>query len=160
MAVQNFRLVSEFQTIHRRPFELAAPATLKPTDVRPMVDGEFLQLDTAYKMARGGDNTITTPPTPDSEGTVPAFAYFAERGRYETQAIQKGPFLYLGPYEADTMIMYGTGLSLGDKLSVFDIDIGGIVRRGLFKATAGGYVVGFVTRLPANNNNWLRFIRV
>jgi hypothetical protein len=46
----NFDLKSEFQTIHRRPFELAEPLILRPTNVRPLVDGEFLQLTTAYKM--------------------------------------------------------------------------------------------------------------
>ena len=154
----NFKLVSEFQTIQRRPFEFTAPAILNPTDVRPIVDGEFLQHDSAYKMARGGNNALAAAPAPDDEALVPSFAYFAERGRYETQAILKGPFLYLGPYEADTMIMYGTGISLGDALSVWDISIGGIIRRGLFKRTSG-YVVGYATRLPVNNNNWLRFIR-
>ena len=154
----NFKLISEFQTIHRRPFGLAASEILDPTNVRPLVDGEFLQLTSAYLMARGGNNAQAVPGTPDDEATVPSFAYFAEQGRYEVQAIKKGPFLYLAPYEADTKIMTGTGLAIGDKLSVWDVAIGGIIRRGLFKATAGGYVVGYVTRLPTDNGGWLRFI--
>ena len=68
MAV-NFMLKSEFQTIHRRPFSLAAPATLKPTDVRPLVDGEWLELDGTYKMARGGNNAGNLT----DEATVPSF---------------------------------------------------------------------------------------
>jgi hypothetical protein len=155
MYVINFKLISEFQTIHRRPFELDVPGILDPNDVRPLVDGEFLALTaTTYKMKREGDNSAGTA----DPGAGPSFAYFAERGRYEVQAIAKGPFLYLGQYEADTKIMDSTGAAVGDALEVVDIDIGGIVRRGLKKATSG-YKVGYVTRLPANNNGWLRFIR-
>lgn len=154
----NFNLISEFQTIHRRSFELNERAILKPSNVRPLVDGEFLQHDAAYKMARGGDNVETIPGTPDNEAAVPSFAWFAEKGRYETQAIGKGPLLYLGDYEADTVIMNATGLTLGEAVSVWDIDIGGIVRRGL-AALSAGYRVGYVTRLPATNNGYVRFIR-
>ena len=154
----NFKLISEFQTLHRRAFELEDSGSLDPTSVRPLVDGEYLQLNDAYRMVRGGNNAQAVPGTPDDEGLVPAFPYFAEQGRYETQAIKKGPFLYLAPFEAETKIMTGTGLALGDALSVWDVVIGGIIRRGLFKRSAG-YIVGYVTRLPTNNAGWLRFIR-
>jgi len=148
MAVQNFKLVSEFQTIHRRPFELVVPALLDPTNGNPLLDGEFLELDQAsYKMQRGA----ATP------SAYPTFAYFAERGRYEVQAIQKGPFLFLGPYEADTLIMNAAGLAVGDKLEVSNVTIGTVTKRGLQKFTSG-LVVGYVTRLPANNKNFLRFV--
>lgn len=148
MAVQNFKLVSEFQTIHRRPFELVDPTILNPTAGNPLLDGEFLELNSAYKMLRGVSNPAA----------VPSFAYFAERGRYEVQAIQKGPFLYLGPYEADTLIFDGTGITtVGQKLEVNDVTIGGLTKRGL-KIYTSGVVVGYVTRLPANNKNFLRFI--
>lgn len=149
MAV-NFRLISEFQTIHRRPFELADPAVLDPTSVSPvpLVEGEFLQLSAAYKMERGGV----------SPSVVPSYAYFAEQGRYETQAIQKGPFLYMGNYEADTLIMDATGLSLGSLVEVRNVTVSSLVRKGLMIASTG-YVVGHVTRLPANNGGYLRFIR-
>lgn len=148
MAVQNFKLVSEFQTIHRRPFELVTPALLDPTNVNPLLDGEFMELDqTTYKMQRGA-----ATPSP-----YPTYAYFAERGRYEVQAIQKGPFLFLGSYEADTLIMNAAGLVVGDKLEVSNVTIGTVVKRGLVKWTSG-FVVGYVTRLPANNKNFLRFV--
>jgi hypothetical protein len=155
MAV-NMKLVSEFQTIHRRSFELAVPTILDPTNVRPLVEGEFLQLDTAYKMARGGDNAGNLT----DEALVPSFCYFAEQGRYETQAIGKGPMLYLGGYEADTKIMDATGLGIGDALTVYDLDLGGIIRRGLGQQTlATAFVIGYVTRLPGANNGFLRFVR-
>jgi len=153
--VINFKLISEFQTIHRRPFEFVAPEIIDPNNARPLVDGEFLELQaTVYKMGRGGDNNAGTP----DPGAGPSFVYFAERGRYEVQAIAKGPFLYLGQYEADTKIMDAAALAVGDALEVVDIDIGGIIRRGLKKKTSG-FTVGYATRLPAQNNGWLRFIR-
>jgi len=151
----NFKLVSEFQTIHRRPFELAVPALLNPNNANPLLDGEFLELTSAYKMARGTG--------PSTGATVPSFAYAAERGRYETQAIGKGPFLYMGDYEADTLIMDATGITLGMKVVVANVTIATLTRRGLVRwpaTPAGGEVsVGYVTRLPATNNNFLRFIR-
>ena len=78
----NFKLVSEFQTIHRRPFELADASLLNPNNANPLLDGEFLELNAAYRMIRGTSAAVGAP--------GPAFAYAAERGRYEVQAIGKG----------------------------------------------------------------------
>lgn len=142
------KLVSEFQTIQRRPFELADPSILVPTNAQPLVEGEFLELNDAYKMLRGAADPAV----------VPSFCYFAERGRYETQAIQKGPFLYMGAYEMDTKIMDASSILVGSALEVATVNIGGIDRRALQLATSG-FVVGYATRLPANNNGFLRFIR-
>jgi hypothetical protein len=148
MAVQNFKLVSEFQTIQRRPFALHDSAILDPLNANPLLDGEFLELNSSYAMVRGS----ATP------AMVPSFAYFAERGRYEVQAIQKGPFLFLGPYEADTLIMTSTSLVVGSALEVSNVTYGALTRRGLVLHTSG-VPVGYVTRLPTNNHNFLRFVR-
>jgi hypothetical protein len=152
-----FRLVTGFTDIQRRSFDLADPEILKATNVRPVAGGEWFQFDSAYKMARGGDNTAVAG-TPSDEATVPSYPMFAEGpGRTDMQSIGKGTFLFLNDFEADTKIMDAAGLALGDALSVWDVDIGdGICRRGLAKASSGK-VVGYVTRLPANNNGWLRF---
>lgn len=155
--MQTFKLVSPFEPIHRRSFVLDDPEIIKATNARPLVGGEFLQLTTAYKMARGGDGSQSTPGTPDDEATVPSFCFFGEPGRTEMQAIGKGTFLYGGFFEADTLVFDGDGLSLGSPLSVYDVDYGGIIRRGLALAGGSNPVVGFVSRLPANNNSWLRF---
>ena len=145
----NFTLVSEFQTIQRRPFELGDASILKPNDANPLVDGEFLELDSSYKMIRGSG----------APATVPSFAVFAERGRYETQAIGKVPMLYMGAYEADTLIFDGTGLTMNAALEVSDVTIGSVTKRGLKLATTG-FIVGYVSRLAANKKNKLRFRRV
>ena len=147
-----FRLVSEFQTLSRRSFPLADPTILRPaTSANPLIMGEWLNLTTAYTMERG-TGTLS----------VPSYPYFAEEGRYEVQAIDKGPFLYMGPFEADTMVFDGTLIAtVGQALYVGDVTIGSLTRKGLI-GVAGATTevpVGFVTRLPANNNGWLRMLR-
>jgi hypothetical protein len=152
---QTFKLTSEFISVLTRPFPAALPADLDPVGVRPLVMGEFLQLDSAYKMERGGDNNGASL----DPAAVPSYAVFSEQGDYAVQATGKVSVLYMHSYEADTMIFDPTGLTLGEKLEVVDWeDAGGVVRRGLGQYVAG-HVVGHVTRLPANNNGWLRFMR-
>jgi hypothetical protein len=162
MSVQTFKLVSPFEPLQRRSFDMEVPGILRATHARPIANGEWFQLtSTTYKMERGGDGVVTTPGTPDNEAAVPSYAFFGEPGRTEMQALGKGTFLFLGPYEADTLIFHaGAGLSIGQKLAVYDLDMGdGIVRRGL-APWSSGYIAGYVTRLPAYNNNWLRFRNV
>lgn len=142
-----FKLVSDYESIKRRAFELADPEILKATNAIPVAGGEFFELDTSYKMARGTVNPAL----------VPSYCFFGEGpGRTDMQTLGKGTFLYLNEYEADTLIFTGTGLTLGEALEVANVTIGGIVRRGLVQYTSG-HIVGYVTRLPANNNQWLRF---
>lgn len=149
MAVENVRLTTEFTTIHRRAFELEDPTVLNPNSANPLLDGEWLRLtQTTYKMGRGSGV---------AGAAEPSYMYFAERGRYDTQAIQKGPFLFLGEYEAETLIMDASGLSVGAALMVDDVTIGGNSKRALKLRTSTNYIVGRVTRLPANNNGFLRF---
>jgi len=148
----NFKLVSEFQTIHRRSFVISPTAILNPNNAQPLVDGEWLALGDAinglgdYQMGRDS----VTP------SIVPSYCYFGEQGRYETQAIGKGPVLFMGEYEADTLIMDPTNVLVGSALEVANVTIGGIVRRAL-QLTNTGYTVARCTRLPGNNNGFLRF---
>ncbi len=128
-----------------------------PSDDRPLVEGEFLELvasGTANRYTRGGNNVVTTPDTLDGEGTVPSFLYFLEEGRYDAQVAQmchviRGP---LG-FEFRTKLCRSSGLSVNSKVSVWDWDGGGaspgaygVVRRvlGLFSA---GWCVGRVSRI-------------
>lgn len=151
MAV-TFKLVSEFQTLARRSFGLADPTILRPaTSANPLIMGEWLDLTTAYKMQRGAGDL-----------SVPAFPYFAEEGRYEVQAIEKGPFLFMGSFEADTMVFDSADIStVGQRLFVGDVTVSALTRKGLkgLAAPTTEVSIGFVTRLPANNGGWLRFIR-
>src|SRR5512136_1874683 len=95
----NFELVTELQTLTRRDFPLADPTLLQPIGVNPLVDGEFLELDVNYKLARVG-NIAQVGATKES-ATRLVFPVHTERGRYDTQAIGKTNVLYLGSYEAE-----------------------------------------------------------
>lgn len=146
MPAPNFELVSELQTVNRRDFPLADESILKPLAANPLVDGEWLEMDANYKLARGagaGDKALVYP-------------VHTERGRYDTQAIGKVNVLFFGGYEAETSICDLTGLAVGDALMVDTVVIGALNKRGLKKATAGKFVVGHVTKLPGSGK--VRFL--
>ena len=144
MAGPNFELVTELQTLTRRDFPLANTGLLQPLSANPLVDGEWLELDANYMLARGSASTSPL-----------VFPVHTERGRYDTQAIGKVNVLFAGMYEAETAVFDGTGLSFGDALMVADVTFGGLTRRGLKKATSGSAVVGYVTRLPTGKVRFL-----
>jgi len=144
----DFVLISDFVGIQRKSFEVADSTLLDPTSTNPLVLGEWLELTSAYKMDRGTANGAT----------VPSWVMFAEKGRFETQAAGKVPILWLNDFEADTKVMDSTGLAVGDLLMVNDVTYGSLTRRGLKEQGGGAFIVGRVTRLPASNNGYLRFI--
>jgi hypothetical protein len=145
---QDFKLVSDFVDIARRSMELEDTTILDPTSANPLIMGEWLEMSsTIYGVKRGTVNP----------STVPSWAVFAEQGRFETQVLGKVPILFMKPFEADTKIMLATGLAVGDALEVADVTIGSLTRRGLVKFTTG-FKVGRVTRLPADNGGYLRFL--
>jgi hypothetical protein len=142
----HFELVTEVQSLLRRDFYLADKTLADPTNTNPLIDGEFLSLDTAYKLVRGADGAL-------------AMALFMERGRFDVQALGKTTVLMGGTYEADTRVFTTTGLTLGGKLQVSaSVNVDGKTKTGLANYSAGE-VVGFVTRLPANNGGKLRFLQ-
>lgn len=159
MAAPLFELVTELQTLNRRDFSVADETSLVPISARPLVEGEWLELDANYKLVRGGDNNAATA---DEGLSMNTFVVHTERGRYDVQAIKKANVLMLGMYEAETQIVDTTGLVLGDALTVQDITIGGVVRRGLKKAsnTAGRVVVGYVSKLYASGPAKVRFVHM
>jgi hypothetical protein len=134
------QLISEVLKVDRRDFYVADPTLLNPVAANPLIDGEWLEIDTAYKAVRGSGN-----------GAGASFQLFAERGRYDTQAIGKVPLLYIGGYEAETTVADLTGVTVGMSLIVGDVTVGGLTRRGLKRlpAGAGTYsVIARCTRLP------------
>lgn len=145
----DFDLKTDFHALIRKNFDVAVPALLDPNNAAPLVLGEWLELNSSYQAARGTGNA-----------TVPSFPMFAEQGRYETQALGSIPLLFGGFFEADTKIFEGTGIvSIGQPLMVADTGVGS--QRGLKLNPGGGPLTqAFVTRLPANNNGYLRFIRM
>jgi len=148
MAVENFRLHSPVEKCERRDFPVADRAILNPNGANPLLDGEFMEHDatTPTKVIRAA-------------GLKLSFAVFAERGRSDTQAIGKVPLLYMGAYEADTLIMDDAALAHGDPLMVDDVTIGLLTKSGLKKWVGPNpLVVGYVLRLPSQNGQKLRFM--
>lgn len=156
MSGPKFVMISEVQMTTRRDFPLESPALLQPLASNPLVDGEWLELNGNYKLARGAAGVGGT-----HEGDVAnVFPLFAERGRYDTQSIGKAPVIMFGQYEAETEVATIAGLSVGDALTVQDVTVDGLTRRGLAKKVAaagtGVVVVGYVSRLPGGGK--VRFV--
>ena len=155
MSGPNFQLVTELQTLTRRDFTLADSSLLAPLNANPLVDGEFLELNSSYQLQRASAGTGGT-----HEGSNPlVFPVHTERGRYDTQAIGKTSVLMLGMYEAETKVITGIGgLNIGDALTVQDITYMGATKRGLAKKVASSavVVVGYVSRLPGDGK--VRFV--
>jgi hypothetical protein len=165
MSLPNFELITELQMTARRDFPVAAPSILSPLDSAALVEGEWLELDNNYKLARGGTGAGTA-----EEGTNAAvFPVHTEKGRYDTQAVQKVNVIFAHDYEAETTIVNPTGLVIGDALTVQNVNINGVVRRGLAKrltqstgtpavksaVNPDAAVVGYVTKVTGSK---VRFI--
>jgi hypothetical protein len=158
MSAPNFELITELQMTARRDFPLAAPSILNPLDAAALVEGEWLRLNADYKLERGtGEET-----------NAAVFPVHTERGRYDTQAVQKVNVIFAQMYEAETTIADLTGLVVGDALTVQTVVIGGVNRRGLAKrltaggppavpTNAGAVVVGYVTKITGTKLRFIHF---
>lgn len=162
----NFELVSDMLSVARRDFPLADKTLADPTNAVALVDGEWMVIDANYKLARAA--AVATPGT---VATTKSFPLFMEKGRADVQAMAdvKTMILWLGNYEFDTRI-YDATVALGSgaaittvlqPLKVATVTIGarnfvGLVGHGGSADTDP--VVGYVTRLPANNGTKLRFM--
>lgn len=150
-----FKLISEVLPVQRRDFYLADPTLLNPNNANPIIDGEWLTLDSGYKLVRGS-----------SEQAAPAWQVFAERGRYDTQAIGKTVLLFIGGYEAESAVADLSNMAVGNALVVADVTVGVAGKRGLVKLGTGSgqhLVFGYVTRIftdrvqyvvPAAGGTW------
>lgn len=163
----NFEPVSDINPIHRRDFPLADPTLANPGNALCLVDGEWMTLDANGKLVRATDVTNV-----GDAATKLAFPLFAERGRYDVQAMaeRKMPVLFMGQYEFETRIYDATANIDGSgnaaintilqPLSVMTITLGGRNYTGLVgrALSANVPIVGYVTRLHGSNGGRLRFI--
>lgn len=145
MAAPNFEMVTELQVTTRRDFPVADQSLLNPLASNPIVDGEWLEIDGNYMLARGSGS-----------GILPVYPVFTERGRYDTQSIGKVDVLFGGMYEAETTVFSSGVNALGMEVKVGDVAnwMGtGLTKRGLVPAagTSGEIVVGFVTKVAPTN---------
>lgn len=161
----NFEPVSDILAVQRKDFPLADTSLATPTNAVALVDGEWMTLNSSYQLVRAA-----TVANDDELATLMSFPLFAENGRYDVQALGKTDVLWLGEYEADTTI-FDASVALGSgaaittvlqPLKVATVTIGsrnyvGLVGHG--GAADSSPIVGYVTRLPANNGGKLRFRR-
>ena len=149
--IVNLELVSDVQDIGRRDFTVVDKTLINPTNPACIIDGEFMSLTLDYQIARSLAGTL-------------GFAVFAERGRFDVQAIGKLTVLMYKPYEADTRVFTSGGsLALGQPVAIsatVDMHDGaGAIRSGLAGWGGGQLVIGYVTRMPTNNGGRLRFLK-
>ncbi len=149
---KKFEIVSptDWSRLNRPPFEVADKDLLNPRVASPKVplmDGEFLQLNSEYKLVRATDLV------------APAYALIEWSGAYETQASGKVAVLMGNTYMADTIVFDATSLVLHSPLQHGDVTVGGLTRRGLVLRTATNLILGYVTKLPASNGGRLRFLQ-
>jgi hypothetical protein len=166
----NFSPVSDILPIQRRDFSLNDPTLANPTNPTCLVDGEWFTLNTSYQAIRAALITGTVGTT---FASVRSFPVFAEKGRYDVQAMSRNgiPLLYRGDYEFDTRIFDASAAVHGgaaityimQPLKVALISFSGRNFSGLVgHGTPGGGdvdpIVGYCTRLPSSNGGQLRFI--
>lgn len=162
----NFEPISDILPVQRRDFPLADPTLANPINAVALIDGEWLTLNTSYQLLRA-----STIGSVGNAASLLSFPLFAERGRYDVQAIAgtKMPVLFRGEYEFDTRVfdaaaVVGSGAIIStilQPLKVATITIGsrnysGLVGHGGAADTQP--IRGYVTRLPSSNGGKLRFI--
>ena len=162
----NFSPVSDVLPIQRRDFPLADPTLAQPLNALALVDGEWMTLNSSGQSLRAA-----TIGNLGETATLRSFPLFAERGRSDVQAMSglKMPLLYRGEYEFDTRV-FDAAVALDggaaitfimQPLKAAIIALGGRNYCGLVGhggAADTRPVLGYVTKLPANNGGQLRFI--
>jgi hypothetical protein len=140
-------LITPVNDNFRRDFELADTTLLDPTESDALIQGEWLALNSAGKLARVGASSVRG-----------AMQMFTPKGDFSAQAIGKVSVLQLHEYEAET-IVFADGLSpaVGDPLTVKQVTVDGVTRSGLAAAASSDFVYGHVTKTPASNAGKLRF---
>lgn len=149
MPTQHFRLRSEVQTLTRRDFSLVDTTLLTPTNANPLEMGEWLMLNsTTYQLVR-------------SDGSLPSWVCFTEKGRSDTQAIGKVTTLFLGTYEAETLIYTVGALAVGSALKCdAGVSYLSLNKAGLIQHGGGGdtdHIIGYVMQITSGS--YMRFIQ-
>lgn len=165
---ENFRPVGDVLPVVRRDFPLADKTLANPDSATALVDGEWMTLDSSYKLIRPM-SVAAAGNQPASAGTL-LFPLWAERGRYDIQASadRKAPLIWGGSWEFETRIFdpaatVGDGVAitaLWQPLKAASVDIGGKIVSGLVGhggvGTDAALIVAYVSRLHTANGGWLR----
>ena len=145
---RQFEVVApDLSMLFRKPLEVADTGLLDPTSTSPvsLIDGEFVQINASYKWARASDLTQLS------------YVSIEDRGDFGVQASRKLSVLFIGGYEADTIVFDAGLTTLGAPVMHGNVTIGGLTRRGLIAQTSTNLVIGYVTRTAATNGGRLRF---
>ena len=114
----------------------------------PLLPGEFVEDAAGGKYARA-DNTASTKL---------AYAVIEDQGDYGVQASGKLSALRGGTYEADTYLFAAGLTTLGAPVEVGVVAVDGNNHSGLIANTTG-LVIGYVTKVAADNGGRLRFLQ-
>lgn len=166
----NFEPVSDMLTVVKRVFPLADKTLIQPLNAVALVDGEWLTTNAAGQLLRA--TNIAVVGNEPGNYTFGLFPSWSERGRTDIQATADKvyPILWGGFWEFETRIFdaaatVGTGApitQMWQPLKVATITFGGRNFSGLvgavYNEAAPAKFVGYVTRLPAQNNGKLRFM--
>lgn len=160
----NFEPVRDVMPIQKAVFPLADGDLANPLNAVALVDGEWLVVNSSYKIERATDIATT-----GDEAAKRSWPVWNERGRTDVQALgeRRTVLLWLGGWEFDTRIYDATAVvgggaaitTVGQPVKVATIVIGSRKYTGLVGTQASDttkYVVGYVTRLPADNGGKLR----
>lgn len=172
----NFEPISDVIPVVRRDFTLANRTLIDPFNANVLIDGEWLTLNNSGQLVRATDIGTAGVKSLNGASRVRSFPLFSERGRTDVQALGKPTVFFGGWFEADTRIFdaaakpgggaleqYPAISYVGQPLQVATIVVGtrslsGLVGADVNEFTADiPFVVGWVTRLPANNGGKLRF---
>jgi hypothetical protein len=159
----NFEPVRDVMPIQKAVFPLADGDLANPLNAVALVDGEWLIVNSSYKIERASD-IVTT----GAEAAKHSYPVWNERGRTDVQALgeRRTVLLWLGGWEFDTRI-YDAAATVGAGAPITAVDqpvkvativIGSRKYTGLVGWNTGdpGIIVGRVTRLPADNGGKLR----
>lgn len=156
----NFEPISDISKDWVKDFQLADKTLASPANVLALTDGEWMTLDVNGKLIRGADLT-------QAAGTAAAkrsFPLWAERGRYDVQALKKAPIIWLGEWEADTRVFDASaGAGITDTMQPLMVAVisttgpqGTRKYSGLIRHTGSAPIVALVTRLHTANGGKLR----
>lgn len=160
---RSFILRSPFVPIGTRNMRMADSDLAAPpgavAGVEEVIAGEWLAYDEDYMGVRGTTQNVALGNLITDEIPFPCFPAYFDPGETDVQALGVIPVLFnFGKIEVDTMVYEaGDAFAMGDAVCATQVtDPDGATRCGLSITAAAGLTVGYVQRLPADNNNYLR----